>query len=71
MSKPSDVRFVATEIAYTQVSNGVLSYMEMVDMAEAIIEHHELEVTPEDYDWIEGLVMQYTHELKPQWRAAR
>lgn len=71
MSIVAEVRFVAEEIASYQVNHGLLGRKEMVEMIENIIKYHELSVEPDNYDWVEGLVMQYTHELKHEWRIAK
>ena len=65
------IRFVANEIAWYQVSNGLIDRKEMAEMAVGIIECHGLGIGPEDFEWLEGVIMQYTHEMKREWRLAR
>lgn len=65
------IRFVANEIAWFQVSHGLMSRDEMADMALNIIEYHNLDIEVSDYDWLEGVIIQRTHELKPEWRLAQ
>lgn len=71
MNIADSIRFVANEIAQYQVTHGILGRNEMAEMCINIIEHHQLDIQPDNYDWLEGVIEQYTYELKREWRWAR